>query len=269
MKNALTIDVEEYFQVAALAEAVPRARWDAMPSRLHQGLWALLKLFDARGVKATFFTLGWVAQRHPGLVRDIVAGGHELASHGFDHRNVFAMRREDFFDDLVRARGVLEEIGCVEVRGYRAPNFSIDSRTPWAHEMMAKAGLRYSSSIYPARAKLGAAFSSVAQTPWGVTEIPVSSPRIFGRAWPAGGGGYFRLLPYRVSARLVAHVNEVERQPAVFYLHPWELDAHQPRLAGLGPLSRFRHYINLDRTHARLDRLLQDFSWGRMDEVFL
>jgi polysaccharide deacetylase family protein (PEP-CTERM system associated) len=271
VKNALTIDVEDYFQVAALASAFPRERWDHAESRIEQSMARLLSLCRKHRARGTFFTLGVVAKKFPAMVREIVADGHELASHGYDHTPVWAQSPGAFFADVLKSRHLLEEIGGVAVRGYRAPNFSIDRRTPWAHGLIAQAGYHYSSSVYPVRHDhygMPDAPRAPRVLEEGVREIPITTCRYFNRNIPAGGGGFFRLLPYAVSAWMIRRVNHLERQPAVFYLHPWELDPAQPRAKRIGLKSRFRHYLNLGRTEDRLASLLTDFEWGRMDEVF-
>ena len=271
MKNALTIDVEDYFQVAALASVVTRESWSSRESRIERTMARILGLLESRQIRATFFTLGWVAKKFPGVVRDIVSGGHELASHGFDHTPVWAQSPGEFFADILKSRHLLEEVGSVPVFGYRAPSFSIDRRTPWAHGLLAQAGYRYSSSVYPVRHDhygMPDAPRLARVLDEGVREIPLTTVCAFGRNWPAAGGGFFRLLPYALSSRLIRRVNEREGMPAVFYFHPWELDPAQPRIEGLPGKSRFRHYLNLHRTEKRLARLLGDFEWGRMDEVF-
>lgn len=271
MINALTIDVEDYFQVAALADAVPRSSWDGRASRIEATMARVLGLLAEHRVQATFFTLGWIARRYPAMVRAIVDDGHELASHGYGHQRVSAQSPGEFFADILRARHVLEEVGGVAVRGYRAPSFSLSARTPWAYGLIAQAGYRYSSSIYPVRHD-HYGDPQATRTPHtldsGVGEIPISTVRLAARNWPAGGGGFFRLLPYGVSRWLIRRVNRVEGVPAVFYFHPWELDAAQPRVAGLPFKNRLRHYLNLAATEPRLRRLLGDFEWGRMDRVF-
>ncbi len=270
MKNALTIDVEDYFQVAALAPVISRDEWERRECRFEITLSRILELLAGHRVQATFFTLGWIAKRYPALVREIVAAGHELASHGYGHERVSAQSPGAFFEDILRARHVLEEVGGVAVRGYRAPSFSVNEHTPWAHGLMAQAGYRYSSSVYPVRHDHYGMPDAprLPRVVEGVSEIPVTTVRVFDRNWPAGGGGFFRLLPYRASRWMIRRVNGREQLPAVFYFHPWEIDAAQPRVSGLPLKSRFRHYLNLSRTQARLSRLLADFEWGRMDEVF-
>ncbi|WP_131111391.1 XrtA system polysaccharide deacetylase [Sulfuricystis thermophila] len=271
--NALTIDVEDYFQVSAFAPYIDRGEWDQRECRVERNVARILALLDRHNVKATFFTLGWIAERHPGVVREIVANGHELASHGYGHERANRLSREAFADDVLRAKGILEDLSGQEVKGYRAPSFSIDaSNRAWAFETLARAGHRYSSSVYPVRHDHygmpdAPRFSHVPDA--GVLEIPPTTVRAFLRNWPASGGGYFRLLPYAISRRLIAHVNEIEGEPAVFYFHPWEIDPAQPRIPGIDVKTRFRHYLNLHRMEQRLERLLTDFCWDRMDRVFL
>ena len=271
--NALTVDVEDYFQVEALARAVPRDRWDSMPSRVEANVDRLLALFDARGAKATFFTLGWVAERHKAMVRRIAGFGHELASHGLSHVRADRQSRDEFRADIRRSKALLEDIGQVPVRGYRAATFSIGAGNLWALDELAEAGFAYSSSIYPIAHDLygmpSAPRHPFRADPCAVLEIPLTTVRLGGRNLPASGGGYFRLLPYAVSRAAFRRVNHAEGRPAIFYMHPWEIDAAQPRVAGLSAKSRFRHYLNLSRMYGRLERLLGDFAWDRMDAVFL
>lgn len=269
--NAMSIDVEDYFQVAAFAPYIERNRWDAMPCRVERNIARILELLDRHETRATFFTLGWIAQRYPAMIREIVAQGHELASHGYSHHRASEQTREAFHDDLARAKALLEDIGGVVVRGYRAPSFSIGASNLWAHEVIAKTGHAYSSSVYPiAHDHYGMpeAPRFAWRTPSGVLEIPPSSLRMLGRNLPASGGGFFRLLPYQVSRWSLRRINARDGEACVFYFHPWEIDPEQPRIAQAGAKSRFRHYVNLERTAGRLDRLLQDFRWGRVDEVF-
>jgi polysaccharide deacetylase family protein (PEP-CTERM system associated) len=265
--HALTVDVEDYFQVQAFFEAVPRSAWEDFPRRVEQNTDRLLALFERAGVHGTFFTLGWVAERHPALVRRIVAAGHELASHGHWHFRVDAQRPEEFSADIVRAKAVLEDAGGVAVTGYRAPTFSLGPRTPWAFAMLESAGHRYSSSVYPVRHDLYGA-PDAPRTPYrhagtGLWEIPMTTLRVFSRNLPCSGGGWFRLLPYGLYRALLRRCDR-----GVFYTHPWEIDPDQPRVATLSRLSRFRHYNNLAKTYGRLERLLRDFAWDRMDRVF-
>jgi polysaccharide deacetylase family protein (PEP-CTERM system associated) len=269
--NALTVDVEDYFQVSALASHIDRSTWDDRPCRVENNVQRLLAMFDRRGAKATFFTLGWVAERYPQMVRDIVAGGHELASHGYGHLRASEQSPAEFANDVQRAKALLEDIGGRAVQGYRAPSFSIGHANPWAFDVLQEAGYKYSSSVYPVQhdhyGMPDAPRFPYAARP-GLLEIPITTTRLLGRNLPAGGGGYFRLAPYRVSRWAIERVNAQDRRPAVFYFHPWEIDPGQPRVAGTSLKTRFRHYVNLARTEGRLERLLQDFHWGRVDEVF-
>jgi polysaccharide deacetylase family protein (PEP-CTERM system associated) len=271
-RNALTVDVEEHFQVAAFEGQIGRDDWDGHTSRVSSNTTRVLDLFAARGVKGTFFVLGWVAQRNPELIRRIVADGHELASHGFDHTRVIYMDEQRFREDVTRTKGILEDLGGVEVRGYRAPSYSIGARNLWALDVLQQTGHVYSSSIYPIRHDLygmpEAPRFAFRTRPGAILEIPVTTVELGGRNLPAGGGGYFRLLPYPAFRWALRRVNERDRQPGMFYFHPWEVDPAQPRVAGAPLRSRFRHYINLDAMESRLNRLLGDFGWGRMDEVF-
>lgn len=272
LKNAMTIDVEDYFQVSAFAPYIARGDWDRLRCRTPANIERILAMLDEAGVKATFFTLGWIAERHPQIVRDIVAGGHELASHGYGHERASDLSPTAFSDDVRRAKNLLEDIGGVAVNGYRAPSFSIGSDNLWAFDVLAEAGYRYSSSVYPIQHD----HYGMPDAPrWahavraGLIEVPVTTNRFGSRNLPSSGGGYFRLLPYGVSRWLIQRVNEREQQAAVFYFHPWEIDPEQPRVRGIDAKSRFRHYLNLSRTEARIRRLLGDFRWGRMDEIFL
>jgi polysaccharide deacetylase family protein (PEP-CTERM system associated) len=270
--NALSIDVEDYFQVSALAPHIPRAAWDHIPSRVERNVERILELLAQHGARGTFFTLGWIAERHPGLVQRIVAHGHELASHGYGHERITNQTPAQFSQDIERAKHLLEDLSGVEVRGYRAPSFSIGPSTLWAFDCIARAGYRYSSSIYPIRHDhygMPEAPRFAHRLSQGLLEIPVTTARVWSTNLPAGGGGYFRLLPYAVSRALIRRVNRREGRPAVFYLHPWELDASQPRVPGTNLKTRVRHYVNLHRTGARLGQLLRDFAWRRLDETFL
>ncbi|MCD6680949.1 MAG: DUF3473 domain-containing protein [Burkholderiaceae bacterium] len=269
--NAMSIDVEDYFQVAAFAPYVARDRWDAMPCRVERNVAVILELLERHETRATFFTLGWIAERYPALIRKLVDGGHELASHGYAHRRASDQTPAAFREDLSRAKSLLEDIGSVPVRGYRAPSFSIGASNLWAHDVIAETGHAYSSSVYPiAHDHYGMpeAPRFAWRTPSGVVEIPPSSLRMLGRNLPASGGGYFRLLPYPVSRWSIRRINERDGEPCIFYFHPWEIDPEQPRMRQAGAKSKFRHYVNLERMAGRLDRLLRDFRWARVDEVF-
>jgi len=270
--NAMTVDVEDYFQVAAFDGCIPREDWSRWPARVEANTRRILELFDESGVHATFFTLGWVAERWPALVRDIAASGHEIASHGFGHERLTALDRSAFRDGIVRTKRLLEDISGTQVSGYRAPSWSIGPTTLWAHEELREAGYRYSSSIVPIRHDLygmpaAPRFAFVAG-PSGLLEVPATTVRFWGRNWPCGGGGFFRLLPYPVFSRGLKRVNGKERRPTVFYFHPWEIDPGQPRVPGVSLKNRTRHYLNLKRMAPRVGRLLRDFRFDRMDRVF-
>jgi polysaccharide deacetylase family protein (PEP-CTERM system associated) len=270
--NALTIDVEDYFQVSAFAPYIARDDWDRRECRVERNVARILDMLAARETKATFFVLGWIAERYPALVRSIAAQGHEIASHGYGHQRASDLSQAQFEADIRRAKTILEDIADVEVRGYRAPSFSIGTGNLWAFDSLARAGYRYSSSVYPIRHDhYGMPDSPRFAHPVSdrLIEIPVTTLRLFSRNFPSSGGGYFRLLPYALSRWMLRQVNSGEAQPAIFYFHPWEIDAGQPRIAGIDARTRFRHYVNIDRMAARLQQLLCDFRWGRMDEIFL
>jgi len=274
IRNALTIDVEDYFHVSAFASHVAREDWDRLPCRVERNVDAILAMLAERGTRATFFMLGWVAERYPALVRRTVEQGHELASHGYAHRRATEQSRDEFRQDVTHAKRLLEDISGVPVQGYRAPSFSIGEGNLWALECLREAGYRYSSSIYPVRHDHygmpdAPRFAFSPEAGRGLLELPVSTVQYFGQNLPAGGGGYFRLLPYWVSRAWLRRVNEVDGKPCVFYFHPWEIDPRQPRFRQASPLAKFRHYLNLERTEGRLRRLLADFSWGPIAHVFL
>jgi polysaccharide deacetylase family protein (PEP-CTERM system associated) len=269
--NAFTIDVEDYFQVSALAQHFPRETWGSVPCRVERNVERILELLEAHSASGTFFTLGWIAERYPQLVRSIVDAGHEIASHGYAHERASALTPEAFSADITLAKAVLEDITGHAVTGYRAPSFSIGKGNLWAHDCIAEAGYVYSSSVYPVKHD-HYGIPDAPRFPWrlanGLVEIPVTTMRLLGRNWPAGGGGYFRLLPYELSRLQIEHVNRNDGRPAIFYFHPWEIDPDQPRVREATAKTRFRHYVNLARTHSRIDRLLGDFAWGRADQVF-
>ncbi|SEO97734.1 XrtA system polysaccharide deacetylase [Aquisalimonas asiatica] len=271
--NAMTFDVEDYFQVSAMEPHVPRDQWERMPCRVEANTDRLLALLDGAGVKATFFTLGWVAERCPALIRRIVAGGHELASHGYWHHRVTELDDAAFRDDILRAKGVLEDTGGVAVDGYRAPSFSIGADNLHVLRILRETGHRYSSSVYPVQHD-HYGMPEAPREPFqplgndGVTELPLTTVRLAGRNLPAAGGGYFRLLPYSVFRRALQRVNRQEGAAGIFYLHPWEIDPGQPRIPGVSARTRFRHYVNLARTEHRLQRLLTDFAWAPLRTVY-
>lgn len=269
--NALTIDVEDYFQVSAMAPYVERVHWDGYPSRVSRNVRKAFELFDKTGVKATFFFLGWVAERFPDLVREASALGHEIGSHGYSHTRVSDQSPEEFFQDAKKTRVLLEDLIGKAVLGYRAASFSIDHRTPWAHDVLENAGYAYSSSIYPVNHDHygmpdSPRFAHTVRKS-GLLEIPLSTYRFAGRNWPIAGGGYFRLYPLAISKWAF---NSLERQgrPVVFYFHPWELDPDQPRVAPVSWKVRFRHYVNLNRFEKRLHSILLSYNWGTIQEVF-
>lgn len=270
--NAMTIDVEDYFHVQAFAGVIPRDDWNSLPSRVTGNTERLLSLFDETGVKATFFVLGWIAERDPALIRRIAAAGHEIASHGYSHTRADAQTPDIFRDDIVRAKALLEDATGTAVRGYRAASFSIGPGNWWAFDVLAEAGHSYSSSIYPIRHD-HYGMPNGERWPFrvsgtSITEIPLSTVRILGRNYPCAGGGYFRLAPLPVSRWALRRLNLHERRPAIFYLHPWEIDPEQPRQSHAPLKSRLRHYINLRATEQRLRHVLTEFAWDRMDKVF-
>jgi polysaccharide deacetylase family protein (PEP-CTERM system associated) len=273
VRNALTVDVEDYFHVSAFERHIDRSDWDRLPCRVERNTDCLLALFAEHGVTATFFVLGWVAERYPSLVRRMVEGGHEVASHGYAHVRATRQTPEEFRADAARTRTLLEDTSGAPVRGYRAASFSIGATNLWALDVLGEVGYRYSSSIYPVRHDLYG-MPEAPRFPYrhngtGILEVPLTTVKVFGQNLPSGGGGYFRLLPYAVYRWALRRVNQGERQPGVFYCHPWEIDPDQPRQAGIGLKTRVRHYTNLTRMESRLRRLLREFEWGRMDRIFL
>lgn len=269
--NALTIDVEDYFQVSAFAAHIPRSEWNTRECRVEGNVDRILAMLDDHGTKATFFTLGWIAERYPALIRKIVANGHELASHGYGHERASDQSAEGFFSDINVAKLILEDLCGHEIKGYRAPSFSIGEKNLWAFECLERAGYQYSSSIYPIHHDHYGMPNAPrhAHRIGNLLEIPATTVRFFNRNWPASGGGYFRLMPYGISRWMIEHINQTDKMSAVFYFHPWEIDTDQPRIAGVGAKTRFRHYVNIDQMEQRIRRLVTDFSWGRMDDVFL
>lgn len=271
-RYAMSVDVEDYFQVWAFSSVVDRQSWDGFAPRVEVATRRVLDLFDRHDVKATFFTLGWVAERAPGLIRDIVARGHELASHGYDHAKVFDQSAPTFRADVSRTKRLLEDIGGVAVTGYRAAGFSIDARTPFAHDVLAETGHLYSSSSHPiahdhygdpsgprGRHQAGAARALI--------EAPVATAELFGRRVSAAGGGWFRAMPYALSKSLIDRASRTIDGPVIFYFHPWEIDVDQPRIKAAPYRSRLRHYLNLSRMEEKLLRLLSAYAWGRIDRA--
>lgn len=264
----MSVDVEEYFQVWAFSGVIRQDEWDGYAQRVDGVTRRILDLFDESGAKATFFTLGWIAERTPVLIREIVARGHEIASHGYDHTKVFDQSADEFHADVVLTKSILEDIGGVEVKGFRAAGFSIDGRTPWAHAVLAETGHAYSSSSHPiAHDHYGDARGS--RSPHivgGVIEAPVATVEILGRRISCAGGGWFRAAPYPLSGALIKRAAATLEGPTIFYFHPWEIDADQPRIKAAPAKSKFRHYLNLRGTEAKLRRLLADFDWRRIDD---
>ena len=270
--NALSVDVEDWFQVGAFEKVIDRSDWDGLEQRVERNGQAVIDLFERAGVKATFFTLGWVAERFPALIRRAADAGHEIASHGWDHKRVFTMDAAEFRADIGRARAAIEAASGLKVTGYRAPSFSIDARTPWAHEALAEEGYAYSSSVAPIvhdhygwREAPRFAFKPLADSD--LLELPVTTVELAGRRAAAGGGGFFRLLPYRFSSWAIERVNRKDERPAVFYFHPWEIDPDQPRVPNAPLKSRVRHYTNLGKMERKLLKLFRSFHWDRTDRV--
>lgn len=272
--GAMTVDVEDYFQVAAFANQIQRNDWDRMPCRVERNLDKILAMFSDCNVSATFFTLGWIAERYPHAVRRIVENGHELGSHGYEHNKVHSQAPATFRQDVQRTKKILEDVGGAAVRGYRAASFSIDERSFWAFDVLAEEGYEYSSSVYPIAhdhygMPNGARFAHRPTTRHPLIEVPISTVALFNRNFPSGGGGYFRLLPYFISRWALRRIARRDQMPAVFYFHPWEIDPDQPRIPGISYRSRFRHYVNLGVMEQRVRAVLRDFAWDRMDRVFL
>lgn len=269
--NAMSVDIEDWFQVGAFETVIDRGDWDGLECRVERNGDAVLELFDRAGITATFFTLGWVAERYPGLMRRIAEQGHEIASHGYGHERVFTLTQAQFAANIDQTKKLLEDAGGVPVTGYRAPSFSIDQRTPWAHEILASKGYAYSSSVAPVQSDHYGwpeasrfAFRPVAGAD--MIELPVTTALFAGKRLAAGGGGWFRMFPYQFSRWAFGQVNR-EARPGIFYFHPWEIDPEQPRVQNAPLKSKLRHYTNLGRMERKLDRILREFSWGRVDAV--
>lgn len=270
--NAMTIDVEDYFHVSVFDGLVPRHEWGRFESRVCANTDRLLGIFDEAGVRSTFFVLGWVAERYPQLVRRIASAGHEIASHGYEHRLIYDQTPAAFRSDVRRAKQLLEDAGGRQVLGYRAPSYSVTPKSLWALDILLEEGYRYDSSIFPIRHdRYGIPLSARAPYPierrsGTLIEVPGSTTRLGPMNLPVAGGGYFRILPYWWTRWGIARVNELEHRPAIFYLHPWEIDPEQPRLKA-GRLGRFRHYRHLDETESRLRRLLADFRFDTVESL--
>jgi polysaccharide deacetylase family protein (PEP-CTERM system associated) len=273
LPNAMTVDVEDYFQVSAFDSTILRDDWEKMPAHLPANIHKILQRFSDNDVQATFFTLGWVVDKFPEIVREIADAGHEIASHGYEHSRIWTFSPEQFRNDVESTRKRLEDVSGRAVMGYRAPSFSIGPQTLWAHDILAESGYAYSSSVYPIQHD-HYGFPNAPRFPFrntssGLLEIPMTTIAIFGRNWPCAGGGYFRLLPLGFSKWAVRRINFTEQMPAVFYFHPWEMDPEQPRIDGISAKARFRHYVNLDKFEGRLTEMLREFRWNRMDRIFL
>jgi polysaccharide deacetylase family protein (PEP-CTERM system associated) len=275
--NALSVDIEDYFQVQAFANTIDRSNWDTHPHRVVQNTEKVLEIFSDGGVKGTFFTLGWVAERYPELIQRIVAEGHELASHGMAHFRVHEQTPDAFREDIRCAKKLLEDTGGVAVTGYRAATFSIGEQNLWAFDILAEEGYQYSSSINPIHHNLygmpnaprfGFYPTSRTEKENGIIEFPITTIRVGNTNRPCGGGGFFRLFPYALSRWAMRRVNRLDNQPCIFYFHPWEVDPDQPWIPNISAKTKFRHYLNLKRMEARLRQMTTDFAWDRMDRVF-
>lgn len=270
--NAMTVDVEDYFQVSAFEPYVSRANWKNFSGRVEENTDRILELFDQHDVKATFFTLGWVAEHYPDLVRRIVSAGHDLASHGWDHRRVTNLTEAEFAEDLKKSKTSLEDVSGSAVTGYRAPSYSFTRENAWAHRVLLEAGYQYSSSIAPIKHDLYGipdaprfAHRYVSDK---ILELPITTTRLFGKNYPCGGGGWFRLYPYLLSKWAIDRVNSNDQEAAIFYFHPWEIDPGQPRIDNVDLRTRFRHYQNLGQMERKITRLLRDYTWRTIPEVY-
>lgn len=274
MLNALTIDVEDYFQVTAFEHAVDRNSWSAMETRIERNCNKLLSILEDYKVKATFFVLGWIAERYPILIRTIFNEGHEIASHGFDHKTVHNQSRDAFKDDIVKTKAILEDITGSKIKGYRAPSFSINNSSLWALDILYDQGHLYDSSIFPIIKHDRHELASSRRFPYlikldhkgTIREFPPSTIKFLGLNVPIAGGGYLRLYPMGLVKRAIKKINEREKQPAIIYIHPWELDPEQPRIAAK-MLSRFRHYVNLETTENKLRSLLENFKFITLSKL--
>jgi len=271
--NALSIDVEDYFQVSAFEPYITKVQWHSLPHRVENNTHKILDLLDYKQVKATFFTLGWIAERYPSLIKRIVADGHELACHGYEHIRVTEQTPDQFRADVYKAKNILEQFSTKEIKGYRAASYSIGASNLWALNVLQELGFKYSSSIYPVKHDLYGMpeaprfmFEPIQHSDF--KEIPITTLQFANKNWPCGGGGFFRFYPYALSKWALNRVNHQEHQSAIFYFHPWEIDAKQPRQKGLSFKTRTRHYLNLEKMDARLKQLLTDFKWDTMENVF-
>lgn len=271
--NAMSVDVEDYFQVSAFEGHIKKNQWDSLEHRVEHNTHKFLDIFSEYNTKATFFTLGWVAERYPSIVHRIVNEGHELACHGYEHIRVTEQTPEQFRQDIIRTKKVLEDLGGVEVNGYRAASYSINSENLWAHNILIDVGFKYSSSIYPVKHDLygipdAPRFCYHPIENSNFLEVPITTIKIANKNIPCGGGGFFRFYPYLFSKWAFHHINK-DNQSAIFYCHPWEIDPEQPKQDGLSFKTQFRHYLNLNKTESRIRKLLTDFNWNTMEHVFL
>lgn len=271
ISNAFTIDVEDYFQVSAFSPYIKKSDWDLHECRIEENIDRIIGMLNKSGTKATFFTLGWIAERYPQIVKRIVQEGHELASHGYGHERVSDLSKSEFLSDVQSSKKILEDISGVQVKGYRAPSFSITENNLWAFDCLLSSGYKYSSSIYPIKHD----HYGMPDTPRfsyhvreGLIEIPITTLRLFGKNFPSSGGGYFRLFPYPLSKLMIDRVLSTDRQAAIFYFHPWEIDVEQPKILGINFKTKFRHYVNIKNMEEKLNKLLSDFKWDRVDRVF-
>ncbi len=270
----MTVDVEDYFQVSAFESYIKKSDWDVCEHRVEQNTRKILKIFAEHNIKATFFTLGWVAERYPELIKSIVAEGHELACHGYEHIRVTEQTPEQFRLDIRKSKSILENISGTSVIGYRAASYSINKQNLWAHEILEEEGFRYSSSIYPVKHDLygipdAPRFCYKPLQNKNFIEVPITTLPFLNKNLPCGGGGFFRFYPYFFSKLAIDRINSAEQKAAIFYFHPWEIDPNQPKQSGLSFKTQFRHYLNLTRMEARLKKLIHDFEWNTMENVFL
>lgn len=273
MTNAMTVDVEDYFQVSAFESVIDPKEWDGFPCRVERNIDRILALFSEAEIKATFFVLGWIAERYPAVVKNIVKEGHEVASHGHGHQRIIHQTPDVFKEDLLRSKSVLESLVGQPVVGYRAPSYSIGESTLWAHDILADAGFQYSSSVVPVKHDLYG-IPDGHRHPYRTAnnrllEIPISTLTLMGRNINCGGGGWFRFFPYSFTRHAISSINGKEKKPCVFYFHPWEIDPTQPKVRNASVKSKFRHYLNLEKTSSRLERLVSDFNWSTMKDVYL
>ena len=272
--NAMTVDVEDYFQVSAFESYIDKSQWDTLPHRVEQNTHRILDIFSENNVKATFFTLGWVAERYPQLINRIINEGHELACHGYEHTRVTEQSPEEFRLDIVKTKQLLEDLGGKEIKGYRAASYSIGADNLWAHEVLFEEGFKYSSSVYPVKHDLygmpdAPRFMYEPLINNDFKEIPISTIKLGNKNIPCGGGGFFRFYPYFFSQQAYQYINNKEQQSGIFYFHPWEIDPEQPKQQKLALKTRFRHYLNLNKMEHRIINLLRDFNWDSMANVFL